>query len=251
MAGAETRADPFTAWAAATGWQPAGGFRVFALAPDGEPGEAALARAAELLSQTVEDGGALVANGAVAVVQSHADGRDPAQMRELAAPAASELGAFRIGASELGSAPCVLSASFERALFAARNAPERDDGVARFDDCRFEFFAAKTGLEEGFVDVRDVRVVPLYEADRERGTNLLATAVAYIEHGFNVAGTAAALGLHRNGVLYRLNRIRECSGIDLLGPYEDYDLVPLVLTCKVYQRMLDGDGAPAEWEPPC
>jgi len=107
------------------------------------------------------------------------------------------------------------------------------------------------GLDGEFAYVRDARVLGLYESDLERGSDLLATAVTYIQCGFNLGHTAAEMHLHRNSVVYRLNRIAERSGIDLLGPYEDFDVLTLLLTCKLYRARLDENAVPEKWTPSC
>ncbi|MDD6784697.1 MAG: helix-turn-helix domain-containing protein [Eggerthellales bacterium] len=73
---------------------------------------------------------------------------------------------------------------------------------------------------------------------KERGGDLLATIVSYIECGFNLGITANAMHLHRNSMVYRLNRIAEKSGIDLLGSPQNYDLIALLITAKLYLSRL-------------
>jgi DNA-binding PucR family transcriptional regulator len=51
--------------------------------------------------------------------------------------------------------------------------------------------------------------------DAKTGSELDATLRAYVEHGGSIAQTAEALFLHRNSVLYRIQRIEELSGITL------------------------------------
>lgn len=50
--------------------------------------------------------------------------------------------------------------------------------------------------------------------DRERGGDLLRTLRSYFACGENVSLTAQTLFLHRNSVPYRLERVRELSGLD-------------------------------------
>ncbi len=51
--------------------------------------------------------------------------------------------------------------------------------------------------------------------DAKTDSELEATLRAYVEHGGSIAETADALFLHRNSVLYRIQRIEELSGITL------------------------------------
>ena len=58
-------------------------------------------------------------------------------------------------------------------------------------------------------------LAPLEAYDAERGTNLVQTLYVYVQQGGNVAATAETLFLHRNSVLYRLQRIEEVGGIQI------------------------------------
>lgn len=55
----------------------------------------------------------------------------------------------------------------------------------------------------------------LIEYDRAQGTNLLETLDAYFQHNANLAQTAQGLFIHRNTLLYRLQRAAEIGKFDL------------------------------------
>jgi purine catabolism regulator len=54
----------------------------------------------------------------------------------------------------------------------------------------------------------------LAEYDRKRGGGLMRTLEAWLRHG-TIAQTARALHVHRNTLLYRLERIQDITGLDL------------------------------------
>ncbi len=58
----------------------------------------------------------------------------------------------------------------------------------------------------------------LIEYDHAQGTDLVETLNAYFAHKGNLSATAEALFVHRNTLLYRMERIREISGLDLDNP---------------------------------
>ncbi|MGI8910738.1 MAG: PucR family transcriptional regulator [Rubrobacteraceae bacterium] len=58
-------------------------------------------------------------------------------------------------------------------------------------------------------------VRPLIEYDRERSSDLVRTLRVYFACGANTSSAADRLFLHRNSMLYRLERIRELTGLDL------------------------------------
>ncbi|HKO25734.1 MAG TPA: helix-turn-helix domain-containing protein, partial [Chloroflexota bacterium] len=55
---------------------------------------------------------------------------------------------------------------------------------------------------------------PLERYDKARGTDLLHTLERYLASNCNVARATEELHLHRNGLLYRLQRIGELTGAD-------------------------------------
>jgi purine catabolism regulator len=58
-------------------------------------------------------------------------------------------------------------------------------------------------------------LAPLAEYDASHNTQLVSTLEAFFAHRGNASQTAASLYLHRNSLLYRLERIHEISGLDL------------------------------------
>ncbi len=58
-------------------------------------------------------------------------------------------------------------------------------------------------------------VEPLVVYDEQYATDLVLTVEAFLDADGNVAGTAARLFTHRHTVRYRLERVRELSGLDV------------------------------------
>ena len=58
-------------------------------------------------------------------------------------------------------------------------------------------------------------LAPLVEYDASHNMQLVATLEAFFAHHGNASQTAESLYLHRNSLLYRLERIREISGLNL------------------------------------
>ncbi len=56
---------------------------------------------------------------------------------------------------------------------------------------------------------------PLARYDEEHNSELVHTITAYFDHHANISQTAEALFIHRNTLLYRLERIQELTGQDL------------------------------------
>jgi len=58
----------------------------------------------------------------------------------------------------------------------------------------------------------------LVEHDRERRSDLVKTLRVYFATGANASEAADRLFLHRNSLLYRLERIQKLTGLDLKDP---------------------------------
>jgi purine catabolism regulator len=58
-------------------------------------------------------------------------------------------------------------------------------------------------------------LAPLVEYDASHNTQLVSTLEAFFAHHGNASQTAESLYLHRNSLLYRLERISEIAGLDL------------------------------------
>src|SRR5215212_6580225 len=58
-------------------------------------------------------------------------------------------------------------------------------------------------------------VSPLQEHDRARGSDLVRTLKTYFAAGTNASEAADRLFLHRNSMLYRLERIQKLTSLDL------------------------------------
>ena len=61
-------------------------------------------------------------------------------------------------------------------------------------------------------------VEPLQKRDRERNSDLVRTLRVFFASGTNLSRAADGLLLHRNGMTYRLERVRELNGLDYRDP---------------------------------
>jgi len=75
-------------------------------------------------------------------------------------------------------------------------------------------------------------VAPLVRYDDQYSTDLVGTLESYLECNCNMNATAAAIYAHRHTVAYRLDRVRELSGLD---PMQSEDRERLGLGLKAYR----------------
>ena len=80
-------------------------------------------------------------------------------------------------------------------------------------------------------------VAAVVRYDDQYRTDLIATLEAYLEHNCNMNATAAAIYAHRHTVAYRLERVRELSGLD---PMQTEDRERLGLGLKAYRIIAPG-----------
>lgn len=87
--------------------------------------------------------------------------------------------------------------------------------ITRFDDLGiYRLLFAARDLPE-LRSFHDEALAALIDYDRQHGSELLQTLGAFFAGRCGPKETAALLGVHRNTVLYRLERIRELTGFDL------------------------------------
>src|SRR3954464_15481422 len=78
----------------------------------------------------------------------------------------------------------------------------------------------------------DDTVAPIVHYDDQYGTDLVGTLEAYLARNCNMNATAAAIYAHRHTVAYRLERVKELTGLD---PMQSEDRERLGLGLKAYR----------------
>ncbi len=125
---------------------------------------------------------------------------------------------FALGRSRIAEDPADLPRAAGEALLAANVAQGGSDGVA----LAFEQTGAYRLLLSAMTDNPDElqrfyaeTVEPLVAYDEQYETELVRTLATFLEADGNVAGTAQRLFTHRHTIYYRLERVRELSGLDV------------------------------------
>ena len=80
-------------------------------------------------------------------------------------------------------------------------------------------------------------VASIVRYDDQYRTDLVQTLEAYLEHNCNMNATASAIYAHRHTVAYRLERVKELSGLD---PMQTEDRERLGLGLKAYRIIAPG-----------
>lgn len=134
------------------------------------------------------------------------------------------------GVSSLQNGPRGLAASLREAANAARIAVNRSatGWFVRVDGLGLEPLLLAWTSNDTFVPAAESLLAPLRESSNE----LLTTLSAYLDHESRIAATASALGLHRNTVSTRIQRVQELLGVDMADPEAR---LALHLACRAIQ----------------
>jgi DNA-binding PucR family transcriptional regulator len=151
-------------------------------------------------------------------------GADDAQAARAAEALARELQTslsghtFAIGRSRVASEPNDLQRAASEALLAANVAEgDTERPVLAFEETgAYRLLLSAMSEDPGELQRFYAETVePLVNYDDQYETDLVQTVEAFLEADGNVAGTAQRLFTHRHTVRYRLERVRELTGLDV------------------------------------
>ena len=125
---------------------------------------------------------------------------------------------FAVGRSRAAVDPLELSRAGNEALLAANVAGgEPDVPVLAFEETG-AYRLLLSAMSEDPAELQRFyaeTVEPLVAYDEQYETDLVQTVEAFLDNDGNVAGTAQKLFTHRHTIRYRLERVRELSGLDV------------------------------------
>jgi len=160
-------------------------------------------------------GGCAVVDGVVhALLPVAADGGDAAALARAVVSRVAD-GIRQEVAVGISDPTADAPAARAQSLAAARWQAARGRGVAAYADVQTALVLERAGEALVAADALLPVAAELRRHDREQGVETVATLLAYLEHGANVAAAAAALRLHGNTLRYRLRRIADRFGIDI------------------------------------
>jgi hypothetical protein len=125
---------------------------------------------------------------------------------------------FALGRSRITEDPSELPRAASEALLAANVAQGSTDGAALAFDQTGAYRLLLSAMSENPTELQRFyaeTVEPLMAYDEQYETELVRTLETFLEADGNVAGTAQRLFTHRHTIYYRLERVRELSGLDV------------------------------------
>jgi sugar diacid utilization regulator len=125
---------------------------------------------------------------------------------------------FAIGRSRIAEEPQELTRAAGEALLAANVAQGGAEGGALAFEETGAYRLLLSAMSENPAELErfySETVEPLVSYDEQYETDLVQTLETFLEADGNVAGTAQRLFTHRHTIYYRLERVRELSGLDV------------------------------------
>lgn len=111
---------------------------------------------------------------------------------------------------------------------------ENSGGVSHFEDHSIYHFLDSNirdmELEEFFMK----RLGKVYDHDQLHGTSYIITLENYFQNNLNISETAKAMFLHRNTLIYRIEKIKEILNSDLKNSEE---LLQIQLALKIFRLL--------------
>lgn len=128
----------------------------------------------------------------------------------------------------------VFHTSYEKAFSALEMImSQKEPGdVLRFEETRFNRLLLQLVSDETIQEITQASIAPLIEYGREREIDLIETFIVYDAEKRNVSQAARALNLHRQSLLYRLDKINKLTNLSIDNPD---DAFLLNISIKVYQ----------------
>jgi PucR family transcriptional regulator, purine catabolism regulatory protein len=125
---------------------------------------------------------------------------------------------FALGRSRIAEDPADLPRAAGEALLAANVAQGGSDGVSLAFEQTGAYRLLLSAMTENPSELQRFyaeTIEPLLAYDEQYETELVRTLATFLEADGNVAGTAQRLFTHRHTIYYRLERVRELSGLDV------------------------------------
>src|SRR6476646_5543918 len=125
---------------------------------------------------------------------------------------------FAVGRSRIAQDPAELPRAASEALLAANVAEGDAEGAPLAFEQTGAYRLLLSAMSENPSELQRFyaeTVEPLVAYDEQYETELVRTLETFLEADGNVAGTAQRLFTHRHTIYYRLERVRELSGLDV------------------------------------
>ena len=124
-------------------------------------------------------------------------------------------------------------------MFSAEWAETHGTAMVSYSDISLNHMAAILRTEQTLHSFCMPEVRELAFSSKEKDHQLLACLSAYLLHGRSIADTARVLGIHRNTIIYRIERLSSifhCELKDLPDDIADWVLLSILLLKLEYSE---------------
>ncbi|GHI00581.1 PucR family transcriptional regulator [Neobacillus kokaensis] len=112
---------------------------------------------------------------------------------------------------------------------------DKKDGISHYEDHSIYHFLDSNIKDMELEDFFKKRLGKLYEHDKLHNTGYLSTLENYFMNNLNISETAKAMFLHRNTLIYRIEKIKEILQTDLKNSEE---MLQFQLALKIYRLLI-------------
>lgn len=128
------------------------------------------------------------------------------------------LSEFFVGVGNLHSGPQAnlseLGNGINESLFAERTAEVTEDSLSYFSEIGIYSILMSSHNDVWFHNFYNAFITPIIQHDQKYNTELLDTAMKYIENDGKIIETSHALFVHKNTIRYRINKIKELLNME-------------------------------------
>jgi purine catabolism regulator len=143
---------------------------------------------------------------------------------------------FLIGIGRQFKTISLLHKSFSEANEAIRLMQkfDKNEGISHFEDYAVYHFLDSNIKDMQLENFFMKSLGKVYEHDTLHETGYIQTLENYFNHNQNLSETAKAMFLHRNTLIYRVEKIKEILNTDLKNPE---DLLQIQLALKIFRLL--------------
>lgn len=134
----------------------------------------------------------------------------------------SGMSQIKIGTGSLYSQIQDMHKAFDEAIFCLDHLETSGHSIGFIDDYLFQYFLKQ--LPESFFS----HFIENYYSKISSSVELMETLVALTKNQLNLVETSKSMYVHRNTVVFRLNKIKELTGLDPHNGYRDRNLFELM-----------------------
>lgn len=99
---------------------------------------------------------------------------------------------------------------------------EYTNEVKTYRDMYADLLLYKLRNDPTAIDMCQSLIEPIEEYDNNRGSNLYKILKTYLAEGRNITQTSKLLYVHRNTLIYQINKIQEITGVNLNNPDDEF-----------------------------